>query len=158
MKSDCTLGTYSSSMSSMLPPHQWIVGNDCILPQKGERNFIHIYFSKNITLRYRNAAKYNFKSTNWKPSVLQCSTLTCNLPQYKFLSHLCCAAVVHNACYTLQFARHQCCIAKSYRNTNCKAPLLHITNFLQKWNKIPIPAVSLLQSGLTAIDVSNVGM
>ena len=118
---------------------------------------------------------YNLHSPNWS-SVLQGSTLTRNLHSANWKSpvmrwnvynvtctvqtakHNCCGAVMHNATSTLQFAHRQCCIAMPYHSTNCKSPLLHWGNILLKWNEILIPAVSLLQSGLTAGDVFNVRM
>ena len=74
------------------------------------------------------------------------------------VNHQFCAAVVHNVTCTLQFAGRQCSMAMPYHRANCKSSLLHCSNIRQKWNEILIPAVSLLQSGLTASDVFNVGM
>jgi len=65
---------------------------------------------------------------------------------------------MHNVTCTLQFARHQCHIAMQYHSANCKSPLLHCSNIVRKWNEILIPAVSLMQSDLTAGDVFNVAM
>jgi len=70
-------------------------------------------------------------------------------------NHHCYAAVIHNATRTLQFSRHQCHIAMPYHSTNCKSPLLHCSNILRNCNEILIPAVRLLQSGLTTGDVSQ---
>ena len=70
-------------------------------------------------------------------------------------NHHCYAAVIHNATRTLQFARHQCHIAMPYQSVNCKSPLLHCSNILRNCNEILIPAVRLLQPGLTTGDVSK---
>ena len=73
-------------------------------------------------------------------------------------NHQLCVPVMHTATWTLFFARGHCHIAMLYHSAHCKSPLLHCINFLQKWNVILIPAVSFLQSDLTASDVFNVGM
>ena len=73
-------------------------------------------------------------------------------------NHKLCGAVMHNAMCTLLFARSKCCISKPYHSANCKSSLLYCSNILQKWEEILIPAVSLLQSGLTTGDMFNVWM
>ena len=72
-------------------------------------------------------------------------------------NHQFCASVMHNVTWTLQFARRQCCIAMPYHSVNCSHHCCSAVTFYER-NKILIPAVSLLQSGLTTVDVSNVGM